>query len=191
MLRINKLLISIHYMKNREINRICPTMEFTNGVNFIWDKGKNGVGKSTCINSIFYALGLEELLGAKGRSTMKHVLYKKIRIKEKEYDVKETYIYLQISNGEKVITICRAVKGEYCDNKLVRVFNVGIDNLNKNSEFEEYYLHDSGAAQKEIGFHNFLEQFLKIMLPDVTYNIIFTSNFKFVFCRASKRMDGI
>ena len=130
MLRINKLLIAIDYMKNGQVERICPTMKFTDGVNFIWDKGKNHVGKSTCINSIFYALGLEELLGSKGKSTMKHVLHKKIKIEEKEYDVDETYIYLEISNGERIVTICRAVKGKYWNNKLVRVFNLGISNLN-------------------------------------------------------------
>lgn len=78
MLKVNKLVIKIYYKDNKgNTKSISPVLEFKDGVNFIWDKGKNSVGKSTCINLIFYALGIEELLGAKGSNTMKPCLIEK------------------------------------------------------------------------------------------------------------------
>lgn len=171
MLRINKLVIKIYYKDNKgDIKSVSPTLVFKNGVNFIWDMGKNSVGKSTCINSIFYALGIEELLGAKGGNTMKPVLNRSVEIDNSKYMVYETYILLEVNNGEKSVTIRRGVKGIECDTKLVRVYNSKINKIDDKVDYSDYFLHDPGAAQKEIGFHKFLEKFVNIELPIVSYN---------------------
>lgn len=171
MLKVNKLVIKIYYTDNKgNTKSISPVLEFKDGVNFIWDKGKNSVGKSTCINSIFYALGIEELLGAKGSNTMKPVLNRKIELDDIEYIVQETYIFLEISNGKENVTIRRAVKGLKYDTKLIRIYKSKIIQMNKEVSYEDYFVHDSGAAQKDIGFHSFLERFIGINLPIVSYN---------------------
>lgn len=171
MLVINKLIIQIEYQDNSgEIKIISPKMKFNKGLNFIWDKGKNSVGKSTCINSIFYGIGLEELLGAKGGNTMKPVLNRKVKIDNNEFNVYETYIILEISNGIDCVTVKRSVKGVEYDTKLVKVYNSDVENMCRHVKVNDYYLHDNGAAQREIGFHKFLEKFMMIELPVVSYN---------------------
>lgn len=171
MLVINKLIIQIEYQDNSgEIRIISPKMKFNKGLNFIWDKGKNSVGKSTCINSIFYGIGLEELLGAKGGNTMKPVLNRKVKIDDNEFNVYETYIILEIFNGIDCVTVKRSVKGVEYDTKLVRVYNSDAENMYSNVKVNDYYLHDNGAAQRDIGFHKFLEKFMMIELPVVSYN---------------------
>lgn len=170
MLRISKLAIKINYLdENEEIKFVFPTFNFTEGVNIIWDKGKNSVGKSTCINSIFYGLGLEELLGGKGTNTMKPVLHKNIIIGGKTYAVYETYVHLEINNGDNCVTIQRAVKGINRNTKLIRVYDSNLENI-YSAPYKDYFIHDPGSAQNEFGFHNYLEKFLKINLPIVPYN---------------------
>lgn len=172
MLRINKLFIEIECIDDSGNTKVVsPYMKYSSGVNLIWDKGKNSVGKSTCINSIIYALGMEELLGAKNTGTMKPVLTKSVKVNGKQYNVLETYIYLEIFNGKKVITIRRSVKGNEYDAKLVRVYNCELSRCNnKEPDYTDYYLHDKGSAQSDFGFHYFLENYLDLRLPDVSYN---------------------
>ncbi len=173
MLRINKLFIEIEYIDdNGNTKIVSPYMKYSSGINVIWDKGKNSVGKSTCINSIIYALGMEELLGAKNTGTMKPVLTKVVKVNGNQYNVLETYIYLEIFNGKDVITIKRSVKGHKYDTKLVRVYNCELNKWNneKKNIYKDYYLHDRGSAQSDFGFHYFLENYLSLRLPDVSYN---------------------
>lgn len=171
MLVVNKLVIQIEYQDNSgDIKIVSPKMNFNKGLNFIWDKGKNSVGKSTCINSIFYGLGLEELLGAKGGNTMKPVLNRKVKVDNNEFNVYETYIILEVFNGVDCVTVKRSVKGVEYNTKLVKVYNSDVENMHMNVKYNDYYLHDNGAAQSDIGFHKFLEKFMMIELPVVSYN---------------------
>lgn len=138
--------------------------------NFEIINAENSKGKSTCINSILYGLGLEELLGDRNRKAMKSVLREELIVNGVNYKVDESFLYVEISNGKESITIKRYIKHKEIKPELVKVIRSGIL-TNKIDESEiEYnymYVHSSGSAQSEIGFHKYLEEFIGWDLPSV------------------------
>ncbi|MBJ9863565.1 AAA family ATPase [Citrobacter amalonaticus] len=147
---------------------------FTDGLNII--KGNNSSGKSTLIQAIFYAFGMEELLGGEGASTMPYALRDHIvdshLADSRKIPIIKSSVYVEVSNGKRTITINRAIRSEDLDTKLVKV----IDGAYLSQPSDKYstrytYLHDKGSAQnKETGFFRYLEDFLGLELPLVPDN---------------------
>lgn len=138
--------------------------------NFEVINASNSKGKSTCINSIIYGLGLEELLGDKNQKALKSVVREEFIIDKKKYIVDESYIYVEISNGRDIITVKRYIKSNTIKPELVKVFKRGIltSQIEETTVDSEYmYVHRSGAASSEIGFHKYLEEYLGWKLPHV------------------------
>ncbi|HHQ4926593.1 TPA: AAA family ATPase, partial [Aeromonas veronii] len=80
---------------------------FSSGLNII--HAENTHGKSTCIQSIVYALGLEGTLGPSRKVPLKTALTSQLRKANGSIAlIFESKIYLQISNGIKTITIMRS-----------------------------------------------------------------------------------
>ncbi|MGR6008418.1 hypothetical protein ACT7CZ_06490 [Bacillus cereus] len=139
-----------------------------NGFNIL--RARNTKGKSSSLNAILYALGIEELLGGKGAKTMKPVLKDKLLYLNKEIPILESKVQLEISNNKNdIITLTRWIKSSSIDDKLIRVhFGPAIELKIKNSlETKDFYVHLQGAAIEKSGFHKFLEQFLGLELPMV------------------------
>ncbi|MGX9240709.1 hypothetical protein ACWXVW_05260 [Pantoea dispersa] len=139
-------------------------LRFFSGLNVI--SAENSFGKSTCIQSIIFALGLEGVLGPSRNNPLKSALTTKLRDEnDKEVLIKETEVYLEISNelGD-VITLLR--QSDIEASKIITVFNSDIDNIQKN-KFTDFFLKDPGSAQRERGFHHFLSEFLGIKQPEV------------------------
>lgn len=157
MLKIEKLNIEI-LTEDKKFGR---EIEFlTSGLNII--KGDNHCGKSTIASSIFYALGMEELLGGKNTIALDSILTTSVPIEGKDYDKKiiKSSVSLTIANSSnKHITIKRYIKHYEISPKIVDVYD--------NNTIESYYLHDSGGAQNQRGFHKYLENFLGMSLPKV------------------------
>lgn len=162
-MKINSLKINIITDKG-EFGRI---MCFSDKLNIIL--GTNSTGKSTCIEAIIYALGLEELLGAKKEHTLKPALREQLEFKDKIYEVLESYVVLEIENkNQEIVTIKRSIKSENVSPKLVNVvYGPKLTEGEKVYETQDMYLHDSGAATHMLGFHSFLEKFLVCSLPYV------------------------
>lgn len=139
-------------------------LTFDYGLNII--SAENSSGKSTCIQSIIFALGLEGILGPSRSNPLKSALTTKLRdYHDNEIPVSESKIYLQISNeSEKTITILRKSDSEA--SKIVTVFEDKFDEIN-DQKFTDYFLKDPGSAQREKGFHYFLCNYLDIKLPQV------------------------
>jgi DNA repair exonuclease SbcCD ATPase subunit len=140
---------------------------FQKGLNVI--RAENTSGKTTIISSIIYALGVEAVLSAKqGNTVLKSVLKEKIDFENKTYNVLESYILLEIENEKKeIITIKRQIIGTQNSNLISIYFGSLITNENNQFKKEDFFLNQDGAAQRDKGFHKFLEKFMDIKLPFV------------------------
>lgn len=87
---------------------------------------------------------------------------------EKRVEVIESKVSLEIANGEdQIITVHRGVKTA-TDTRLVSVdFGAALSEGTKELRRQNYFVLDPGAAQREDGFHHFLEGFLGWQLPQV------------------------
>lgn len=161
MLRINKLRVEI-----KTINGIYGfDSEFNQGLNFIASE-ENTCGKSSILAAIYYCLGLEQIIGGIGEKVLTAVYKASIEDGEITIPVLESGAYLEISNGNEVITIFRAAKMVYRDSRLITVYYCPIQDIGKvESEFEDMYVHMPNSATNEKGFHNYLEHFLHLELP--------------------------
>lgn len=165
MLRINRLRIEIK-TANAENGGVYGFDEkFSSGLTFI-ASNNNTAGKSSVIEAIFYCLGFEEIIGGRNEKVLTSVYKSIIHDGDKDWNVLESGAYLEISNGNEIVTIYRSAKLETRDPRLVTVYYGDFDSIgNQSTEPEDMYLHDGGAATNEKGFHSFLESFLHIQLP--------------------------
>lgn len=142
-------------------------LRFDKGLNII--RASNTSGKSTIINSILYALGIEILLGKTGISAIKPVLKTALEYNNKNIPVLESFVELEIlNNKDEIITIKRQIIGKD-DIKLIKVnYNALLTKDNEDDTKDDYYyVGVEGAAQREKGFHQFLSTFLNIDRPYV------------------------
>ncbi|EEC9521393.1 AAA family ATPase, partial [Escherichia coli] len=159
-LKVERLIIRI----NTSDGIYGTDLKFGYGLNII--SAENSSGKSTCIQSIIYALGLEGILGPSRKNPLKSALTTKLRDNnDTEIPVNESKIYLQLSNEHsRKITILR--KSDSDISKIVTVYDCEFDKINPH-KFTDYFLKDPGSAQREKGFHYFLSNFLGITQPEV------------------------
>ncbi|MCL9662551.1 hypothetical protein L2089_17825 [Paenibacillus hunanensis] len=137
---------------------------FSDGLNIV--RAKNSTGKSSYVNSILYALGVEELLGGMNGKTMKPVLREELTYRGSICKVIESNVELQISNmNKKRITIRRWITSTSREEKLIEVeFGPSLTEIKK-FEKQDFYVHFPGSAQNDAGFHSFLSDFLGWELP--------------------------
>jgi hypothetical protein len=169
-LRINRLKIEV----KTSSKQFGFDEEFKRKINFI-ASNHNTMGKSSVIESIYYCLGLEELIGGKKEKTLKPVFRKKVTFNTKEYPVIDSSFYLEITNSkEEVITIYRTANKKNIDSNLIKVYSGTIDEVyesSSNVHSDDFFVHLKGAATNKKGFHNFLESFIDWKLPQVpTYD---------------------
>lgn len=168
-------MISVSKLKINRLKIISRTNEgdfgtdipFSYGLNII--RADNTLGKSTCVQSIVYALGLEGTLGPSRKNPLKSALTARLKKTDGGYAlVTESKIYLEIANiNGKAITVVRSSVEE--KNRVISVYDKPIDEINflSDSSFSDFFVRDPGAAARERGFHNFLEKFLDIQDPQV------------------------
>ncbi|HFX0652692.1 TPA: hypothetical protein ACIDYP_000001, partial [Pseudomonas aeruginosa] len=156
-LKIKELEISV-VTSSGTFSTLIP---FKDGLNII--RANNSSGKSTCVNAIAYALGLEAILGPSRKRPFPKSLYEVIyKSKEDEtpYFVKSSNVRLVVTNSNaKEATLIRDVEG---DSKKITV----ISETNK----QDYFLGSAGevgSAKSERGFHHWLVEFIGWILPDV------------------------
>lgn len=147
-------------------------LKFTSGLNII--RGDNSSGKSTFVNSLIYTLGMEELIGYKGPSSLPYALGSYFELDDKRYDVIESYCLLELENSEgKIITLKRYIQSKDIDHKLVQVIEGAYLTNNETVAYDSKhtYLHDAGSAtNSEFGFYAYFEDFLGMELPLVSDN---------------------
>ncbi len=143
--------------------------KFNKGLNLIAST-ENTKGKSSILESIYYCLGVEELLGAINEKALTPVYKTAIDYGEKKNIVPiKTSFYLQVTNHRKdIITINRDIEHGTVSNNLIKVFYGNI-NQAQNSEcyFQEMFVNTPGGATSSKGFHKFLEEYIGWKLPSV------------------------
>jgi hypothetical protein len=141
---------------------------FETGLNVIW--ADNTKGKSTCMQGMLYALGMEKMLSPSREIPLPHAMITYLENDDKSRaTVLESSVSLEIQNGSgNIVTINRSVRNESVDNRLVVVdFGATLTDPFARPESRNYFVSDPGAAQREDGFHHFLEDFLGWKLPTV------------------------
>ncbi|WP_460159238.1 hypothetical protein [Pseudomonas sp. S3_H09] len=162
-------------LKLRRLRIVSQTNEGRYGVDIPFFKGlniiqaENTFGKSTCIQSIIYALGLEGTLGPSRKTPLKSALTTRLKKADGSYAlISETKIFLEIENSSgAVVTLVRS--SIESKNRLISVYQGApgdVENL-PSSALTDYFVRDPGAAVRDRGFHQFLEKFLGVDEPQV------------------------
>lgn len=153
-----ELTITVNTVQNKVF---ATTIPFNTGLNVI--RADNTSGKSTCVNAIAYALGLESILGPLKSKPFPKALYETInesKDSEKFYNVTHSQVELTIKNNiNETVKIKRLIKNQ---NNIITV--------TKNNSSQDYFLrsHGSlGSSKSEYGFHHWLESFMGWELPFV------------------------
>jgi hypothetical protein len=140
---------------------------FNAGLTVLW--ADNTRGKSTCMQGMLYALGMERMLSPRREIPLPHAMTSYLNTDDnKRVDILESSIALELENSRgQIITVNRAVKAS-TDTRLVSVdFGPALTDGSTPLPRQNFFVLDAGAAQREDGFHDFLEGFLGWRLPQV------------------------
>jgi len=145
---------------------VGATIPFSDGLCIL--RANNTSGKSTCMQAIVYALGLEGMLSAAHDVPLPHSMTERVQVDGEERTVLESEVMLEIANGDgKAWTIARSAKGGY-DRHLVRTWNgAAITGGGDQLIQRDFYVRQPGAATRELGFHHELASFIGWTLPEV------------------------
>jgi hypothetical protein len=141
---------------------------FEDGLTVLW--ADNTKGKSTCMQGMLYALGLEKMLSPRREIPLPHAMTSYLHTDDgRRAEVTESRVSLEISNGQgQIITVHRPVKNATTDPRLITVeFGAALTDGSRPLSSQNFFVLDGGAAQREDGFHFFLEQFFGWQLPQV------------------------
>jgi hypothetical protein len=141
---------------------------FSTGLNVLW--ADNTKGKSTSLQGLLYALGLERMLSPRREIPLTYVMTSHLEEDDGrvEHAVLESSVSVELQNSAgKVITVRRGIKSSR-DKRLVTVFQgPALTNPTGQYEQRDFFVLDPGAAQREAGFHRFLAEFMGWQLPRV------------------------
>ena len=134
-------------------------------------RAHNTSGKSTCVQSLIYALGLEAMLTSNQQTPpLQYAVLERFQYGEEEIAVGSSEVFVEFENSEgDIITVQRAIKSAVRSTDLITVWN-GPYLTEHSSEISktDLFVRFEGAAQRPLGFHNFLANFLGWELPIVT-----------------------
>ena len=161
-LRVRELLIRIETSRGPYGTRLT----FEDGLCIL--RAPNTSGKSTCLEAIVYALGLEGMISASQEVPLRRAVTDAIRTDYGELPVLESSIYLEIENStNQRLTVNRTVKGTR-DRRLIRVWaGPALSKPNGAYSSSDYLVRVRGGASGEVGFHALLTDFLGWTLPVV------------------------
>jgi predicted ATPase len=137
-------------------------LSFTKGLNIL--RAENSSGKSTCINSIAYALGLDAILGPSRRKPFPRSMHQFLEASKEDatsHFVKESFVELEVENEDKRwAKFKRYVEG---DRDKITVY----DESGVTGDFFLGSAGSVGSAKSEKGFHYWLERFINWNLPNL------------------------
>ncbi len=151
-----------------DAGRYGRTIQFVSGLNVI--RAENSTGKSTCVQSVIYALGLEAMLTARHTIPLKHAMHEYLIGPDGEqHNVLESDVWLELENGSgEQLTVRRTVKGERNSHLITVWSSFVLSTAGAGATSRDYFVRQSGSATRSRGFHRFLVEFLEWELPDVT-----------------------
>ncbi|MBN2427061.1 MAG: hypothetical protein JXK94_01855 [Deltaproteobacteria bacterium] len=140
-------------------------LKLQDGLNVI--RAEKSAGKTTVLNAILYALGLEKMLDREGTSILKPVLKREVFFEGEIHSVLESFVELEIRNSSnQFLTLKRQIIGE-SDTDTISVFH-GAKLSNPRDQFYQEHLYELGCQEeneKINSFHGMLAAFLNWKLP--------------------------
>jgi hypothetical protein len=134
-------------------------------------RANNTSGKSTSVQSLIYALGLEAMLTVSQQTPpLQYAVLERFQYGDEDIPVDESEVLLEVENGSgKIITIQRAIKSATRRTNLISVWHGPLlttaDGIYDKSDF---FVRIEGAAQRPLGFHTFFAEYLGLELPKVS-----------------------
>ncbi len=164
-------MLRIRYLRLRAETSVGPfgvDIRFEAGLNVL--RADNTTGKSTCLQGLLYALGLERMLSPRRDIPLTYVMTSHLEDPRTgtRYDVLESSVSVELQNAAgEMITVRRGVKSA-ADRRLVSVFHGPLlTEPTGHYTHRDYFVLDPGAVQREAGFHRFLTEFIGWQLPRV------------------------
>jgi hypothetical protein len=134
-------------------------------------RANNTSGKSTSVQSLIYALGLEAMLTVSQQTPpLQYALLERFQYGDEEIPVDESEVLVELENARgEVVTIQRAIISATRRNNLVTVWSGPLlTSPDGNYDKSDFFVRIEGAAQRPYGFHTFLANYLNLELPKVT-----------------------
>ncbi|WP_127131183.1 hypothetical protein [Pseudoflavitalea rhizosphaerae] len=132
---------------------------FKKGLNIL--SGSNTSGKSTVLSSIYYCLGMEQLLGGNKKDILDQSLTKVFRLGHRELYILESEAILEVENKLGQTKKIRRV----IVNSLGPIRDVIYVQENDDEDEKIYFIHSKGDSDTELGFYSWLAKFVSIDLP--------------------------
>lgn len=144
------------------------TVFFQQGLNIL--RAGNTSGKSTTVQAIIYALGLEGMLSPKREVPLPHSMTDRVTVDGNDRLVLASRVSLEFENASgTIVTATRQVKVTDVDSTVISVeFGPAVTDPGI-FQTSDFFVRRSGAAQRENGFHFFLSKFLGWELPQVSH----------------------
>jgi len=141
-------------------------LDFTDGLNII--RADNSMGKSTVMQSIVYALGLEGMFGPSQDVPLAHVVTDYLEHPHGVTNVIESTVYLEIENlSGQHFTVQRAIKGTRDRHLITLVEGRAVTQAGPVGTSADYFVRERFAATSGRGFHRKLSEILGWDLPKV------------------------
>lgn len=140
---------------------------FNTGLNII-KSSDNTKGKSSVLAGIYYCLGLEQIIGGIGKKILPSVYRQVLKDDMNKYKVLQSNVFLEINNGIDTITISRPVITNGKDDKLITIYESTLKDIGNNTVKRfDTYVHMPNSTTNYKGYHRFLNDFLKLDIPEV------------------------
>lgn len=178
MIQLDRLEISLIAYESDDpesLQKFGRNLDFSSGLNLV--VGDNTSGKTTLVECLFYALGMEELIEGKSgtrsldKAVREQFLCGNTNGHERAWQVKQSYVRLQLSNSKhESITIMRYIQS--FDSKrpdVLYVWRTPMIDIKRDLDKKEYYVHNQGDHNEDynVGFYAFLADFAGLPIIEV------------------------
>jgi hypothetical protein len=159
-------LVSIALTVTNSAGSASYEARFTGGLNIL--NAQNTWGKSTLIQSIVYALGLEGSQSASRRSPLGPAMTTVIETSRGRSAVLESHVTLTVVNHRgRYMRVRRWGSSGVIDRGLVQVWLGSSEEELNTSQRRDMFVRESGSTTSKVGFHRLLEEYLGWTLPMV------------------------
>jgi len=160
MLRIRHLLITV----NTDKGQFGARIDFSDGLNVV--RAENYAGKSTLLQAIIYALGLEGMLSPSHDVPLPHAVTDYLEYEGGRAKVIDSMVSLEIENGaSQFLTMQRSIAGERHRHLITVYEGRALTEKEALETGRDYFVREAHATTSERGFHKRLADFLGWVLP--------------------------